>query len=119
MRMKIIYNMREKFQAIAMTDSGLVCDNVECSYEYPVAIEIGDLHHFIDAECPKCKENLLTEEDYIHHRSLKKIIKFINILLWPYMFLRGGRKPEEESLLRYHHHAGKTTIEEGGQDEGL
>lgn len=120
MRTKTIYNMKEKFQAIAFQGSGLVCDNSECDYEYDVQIDVKDLHNFIDAECPKCKENLLTQEDHNHHVLLHKFLRLINIIFWPYMFLKGGRtKEDDESVLKYHYHDGKTTIEKGAEDERI
>lgn len=120
MRMKIICNMKEKYQAIETLGSGLVCDSETCEYSYDVKIDIKDLHNYVDAPCPKCGENLLTEEDYVHHKYLHKMIRLVNILFWPYMFLRGGKKEDEISYMRYHHHDGNTTLErkEAG-DEGL
>lgn len=68
---KLIEHTQENF---------IVCDNPECDFVIPNNI-IGthlDDKDFIDQPCPKCGENLLTEEDYLDHLRLMKTIAWVN-----------------------------------------
>lgn len=42
---------------------GLVCDNTECDWE-DMTIKLEDYGQYVNMPCPKCGENVLTEEDY-------------------------------------------------------
>jgi hypothetical protein len=60
-------------------DALIVCDNEKCDFTIPYSEEEEKyLDLFIDVPCPKCGENLLTEEDYIQHQKLLKVVNFIN-----------------------------------------
>ena len=55
------------------------CDNPTCDFNIPCDQAL-NLHpaHFIDMPCPKCGDNLLTEQDYLQHQRMLKIVKWIN-----------------------------------------
>jgi len=55
------------------------CDNETCDYVIPYSEEIeNNTAAFINAPCPKCGENLLTEQDYLLEQRLIKTINWIN-----------------------------------------
>lgn len=56
---------------------GLECDNCDWSDE---TIPMSDYQSWINAPCPKCGENLLTQEDYDLTDDMKKITNIINAL---------------------------------------
>lgn len=60
-------------------ESLVMCDNPECDYTVPYKTE--NEHTtilYINKPCPKCGENLLTEEDYINHMKVMKVVDFLN-----------------------------------------
>ena len=42
---------------------GIECDNPKCDY-VKEDVEVSDYHNWLNKPCPKCGENLLTQEDY-------------------------------------------------------
>jgi hypothetical protein len=50
-------------QNIELIESGLKCDNPKCDWE-DKTISFKDYEKYIDSPCPKCGENILTQEDY-------------------------------------------------------
>ena len=50
---------------------GLKCDNYDCDY-VDMTIPYESYEKYVNAECPKCSENLLTEEDY---ESVKLLVE--------------------------------------------
>lgn len=58
----------------------LICDNPKCDYK--LVNETGDPYidssAYINAPCPKCGENLLTEKDYTQYKRVMKVVKFLN-----------------------------------------
>lgn len=70
----------EKKPNIEFTKSpGLKCDNTSCDYKNTEIPET-EIENWINRPCPKCGENLLTEEDYKNSLILEKSIEFINSL---------------------------------------
>ena len=104
--------MKNKYKVIESGYSGLICDNPKCNYEDNFIIPPNELRDHINRACPECGDNLLTENDCNHHTSLLKVINIINVVCFPFMFLKGGKKEKDTKCITYHHHAGKTTIEE-------
>lgn len=49
------------------------CDNLECDYETLIPQEL--IETMIDKPCPKCGENLLTQEDYEDSREVVEAMK--------------------------------------------
>lgn len=56
---------------------GLKCDNTECDYR-DEEIDSVDYHKHIDAPCPKCGDNLLTQADYDKVQELQKSLSDLN-----------------------------------------
>ena len=77
------------------------CDNLECDYAVanPSGDPSTDLTEYLNQECPKCGENLLTEEDL---RDYKKLLRLINRLNWCFswvtIFIPKNKKPSEGSV---------------------
>lgn len=55
----------------------LKCDNPTCDYTLDNTSAFDDTQ-WINKPCPKCGENLLTEEDYINYKRMMKAVKWIN-----------------------------------------
>lgn len=56
--------------------SGLKCDNPKCDYKDD-SVKFEDYVNYIDKECPKCGESLLTQEDY---DSVVNIVDAVDIM---------------------------------------
>lgn len=57
----------------------VVCDNPNCNFHVPYTQENKDeLPSYLNVACPKCGENLLTEEDLLQSEKFDRVIKFIN-----------------------------------------
>ena len=73
------------------------CDN--CDYVIPF-LEI-DSKQFIDKPCPECRENLLTEKDYLLDLRLINTINWINKWFsWLSIFCRN--KKENSIKIKVH-----------------
>ena len=66
-------------QNIEMIGGGLVCDNEKCDYE-DMSIKQSDYKDWVNKPCPKCGENLLTEEDFINAEKMQLAVNFMNSL---------------------------------------
>ena len=64
---------------IEKEEGGLQCDNPKCDWK-DTTIKDSDLEQHLNALCPKCGENILTEEDYNSFLKLQEIIDFVNSL---------------------------------------
>jgi len=60
-----------------LSGGGLVCDNPECDWE-DMSIKVEDYEQYLNAPCPKCGENILTEEDYKGVVDLFKAVEVAN-----------------------------------------
>ena len=78
----------------------LVCDNPKCDFR--CEIESKDYHKYINAECPKCGENLLTLEDYNLYLKVIKTVNRINRWFsWITLFIK---EPDKRTRYRVHAH---------------
>lgn len=59
--------------------NGLECDNENCDWE-DKTIKWSDAHNWIDKPCPKCGENLLTQDDYDQTNLLFETIDSLNLM---------------------------------------
>lgn len=96
-----------KRQLIEMHQEYLVgCDNKECDYK--VKNESGDpnedISEFLNMPCPKCGENLLTEEDYLQSLRFLKFVNWIN--KWFSWILFFTPKNAKVKKIEVHHHKG-------------
>lgn len=64
---------------IELGESGLVCDNPNCDYVNK-EVKFEDYPGWVNKPCPKCGENLLTEEDLDNARIVHFAIDYINSL---------------------------------------
>ena len=60
-------------------DEGIVCDNPACDYRDPEGT-LDKLEEYLNKPCPKCGENLLTEQDYNNALTVRNTIAFLNSL---------------------------------------
>ena len=91
-------------KAIEIVEGGLICDNPKCTYTNP-AVKTADYVNWVDQPCPKCGENLLTEEDFAFNKMLLGIVDFVNTTELPV-----EPKGASESTVSVHYHAGKLTV---------
>jgi hypothetical protein len=68
----------------------IICDNKSCDYK--IKNETGDFNveikQYINMPCPKCGENLLTQQDYDMSKRVRKTINWINKWFgWLYFFI--------------------------------
>ncbi len=69
--------MPEEQKNIEFTGGGIVCDNPTCDYEDNTVL-VEDYKDWINKPCPKCGENLLTEQDLIDHNFLMETANLLN-----------------------------------------
>ena len=95
-----VENEKKETKNIKHMFCGLVCDNPNCDYENPeVAFE--DFKDWVDRPCPKCGENLLTEEDYHISQALNSFTELFNLIpkdsLEKYLEERKNNLSEQDS----------------------
>lgn len=71
--------MEEQSKNIELQESGLVCDNPNCDWE-DKTIAFSECHNWINEPCPKCGDNLLTQEDYNNAKTVHLAVDFMNKL---------------------------------------
>ena len=71
--------MAEEQKNIEFTGGGIVCDNPACDYEDNTVL-VEDYKNWINKPCPKCGENLLTEQDLIDHNFFIQVTNLLNEL---------------------------------------
>lgn len=60
-----------------VSGGGLKCDNPKCDWvEENVPIE--DYEKWLNAPCPKCGENVLTDDEYMNVKALMATVNLIN-----------------------------------------
>jgi len=64
---------------IEMKSHGLKCDNPKCDWKSE-DIKVEDAEKYLNTPCPKCGENILTEEDFKNLQAVIKTADFINSL---------------------------------------
>ena len=62
---------------------GIKCDNPQCDY-INEDVSVSDYHNWLNKPCPKCGENLLTQEDYDKVQSMLAIVDLVNQMDIPY-----------------------------------
>ncbi len=65
-----------KEERIGLKISGLTCDNTECDYQNDVPFE--EYQDWLNRSCPRCGENLLTQEDLDTTTSLIELTNLFN-----------------------------------------
>lgn len=69
----------EKLKAIIY---GIKCDGVFCDYS-DMTVNVEDYPNWLNKPCPKCGENLLTEEDYNNVQKILDVADMVNSLELP------------------------------------
>lgn len=60
-------------------NSLITCDNTKCNYTIPYSQEEEhNTYKYINKPCPLCGENLLTEQDYLQHQKVVKLVNWLN-----------------------------------------
>ena len=67
-----------KEERVGVKISGLTCDNTECDYQNDVPFE--EYENWLNKPCPKCNENLLTQDDLDTTLALNALAKMFNEL---------------------------------------
>jgi len=62
---------------IEIEETGLKCDNPNCDWENE-SVKMEDYKEWLNKPCPKCGQNVLTEEDYNNAQMLHLMAEFIN-----------------------------------------
>ena len=62
---------------VEVLGGGLKCDNPNCDWEDD-SIKNEDYINYINTPCPKCGENVLTQEDYDNAMKVVYVSEFIN-----------------------------------------
>lgn len=64
---------------LELSGGGLKCDNPECDWK-DETIKVGEVEAWLNAPCPKCGENVLTDQDYENLKTVLQAVRFINSL---------------------------------------
>mgnify|MGYP003390741239 FL=1 len=64
---------------VELEGSGLKCDNKNCDW-HDKSISFSDYKKWLNAPCPKCGENVLTEQDYKNSEALRKAVDIVNAM---------------------------------------
>ncbi len=64
---------------IEYAEGGLKCDNPTCDWKDDT-IDRKDYESYINASCPKCGENILTQEDYDNIQLVFKVVDSVNAM---------------------------------------
>lgn len=68
---------------IEIQSMGLQCDSESCDYiDYDYIQD--QIESYINKPCPKCGENLLTEQDYKNQMLLLNLISLVNVFDVPH-----------------------------------
>jgi hypothetical protein len=70
----ILFNMEKNIEVIG---GGIKCDNPKCDF-LDKDVAVADYPGWVNKPCPKCGENLLTEEDYNNTKLLLGMADLIN-----------------------------------------
>ena len=65
---------------IEVKESHLLCDNPKCKYKLVDGVDFMDLSKWVDYPCPKCGQNMLTQEDYVDSMEVMERVNFVNNL---------------------------------------
>lgn len=73
--------------AIELKIGGVKCDNVKCDF-INNDVKIEEYRSYLNAPCPKCGKNLLTQKDYDMVLFINKSVKVFNNILRPFCFIK-------------------------------
>lgn len=85
----------------------VVCDNPNCNFEVEQTLE---LKQYLNINCPKCGEPLLTLDDYLAYVKLIKTVNFINRWFsWITIFYSKNRYSKRQSISVHTHNGYKVS----------
>jgi len=85
---------------IKRQNATIVCDNPQCDYEETLD-EDCNIATYVNKQCPKCQQILLTQDDYETSLKVENTVNTINKLFgWIPMLL--GQKAEYGNPIRLH-----------------
>lgn len=96
-------------ESIIIQDVLIQCDNPSCDYKIVNESKdpYVDTSKYVNMPCPKCGENLLTEQDYKDYKVILDAVKLAIELS------KGVEvKQEDKKRLSFHAHDGVITIKE-------
>jgi len=67
-----------KDDIVKVAQWGLICDNPECDWRDDT-IKFKDYKGWVNAQCPKCGQNVLTEHDLKNAKMLYAAIRIVNL----------------------------------------
>lgn len=83
----------------------ITCDNKQCDYKVPNPTKDPntDISMYLNKPCPKCKQNLLTEHDYLLFLKTTRVINFINkYFSWLTLFSTIRNTPVKSGFIHMH-----------------
>lgn len=66
--------------ALEMTICGIKCDNPKCDFN-DMSVKVEDYLKWLNKPCPRCGENLLTQEDFDNTMMLLSFVSSMNEIL--------------------------------------
>lgn len=97
-------------KAIEFLSQDIKCDNPKCDW---VEKNVEDYSIWLNKPCPKCGENVLTEQDYNAAKKIHELKDFLNNLTEEDMIaLQNEEKEEERSIIHVSVHNNTITIKE-------
>lgn len=85
-------------------EHSIVCDNKECDYK--IKSTTGDpnedISGYLNMPCPKCGENLLTEQDYLQSLKALKVVNWLNKWFSWIMFFVPKNATKESYSVHFH-----------------
>lgn len=79
-------------------ECGLKCDNPNCDWE-DMSIKQGEYESWINKPCPKCGENVLTQDDYLRAVIVRMMASVINSMS-PEDFATLSKEVTDEDIVR-------------------
>ncbi len=79
------------------------CDNPNCDYTIlnPTKDPFVSIDEYLNTPCPKCGENLLTEEDLKKYKKALSVVKFLN-KWFGWLTIFNSKKAEYKKIGSYH-----------------
>lgn len=84
---------------VEFAQHGLKCDNPSCDWK-DESIHMDDYKAWLNKPCPKCGENVLTEEDYQNALVLKAMVGMLNSLSTEEIKLLSGKAGNSDNALK-------------------
>jgi len=98
--------MKKLIETTQMVD--VVCDNPECDYDVPIGSN--PMSYYLNKNCPKCGQPLLTIEDYVKWLQFRRTVNFINKWFSWITIFYSKKSLNSRELVSVHYHNNTTTI---------